>query len=238
MGEHSATGWWYYYIVVFLLKTPIPILILLILLAIYFKRVKPNYIYGENIGIFFIVLFSIASIFSKLQLSVRYLLPIYPLLFIYISKLVNVKINKQKILNIVLISLSFWYLLNSISVYPDYIPFFNGFAGGPDNGWAYLRDANVDFGQDLPSLEKYMRLNNVRYVKLAYYGTADPQYYGIRYDKISDHEKISPEKYLYAISANSIDGIEWVNDIEPTAKAGYSIFIYDLRNKEQQDTRR
>ena len=232
MGEHSATGWWYYYIVVFLLKTPIPILILLMLLVIYFSRVKPKHVCGEKIGILFIIIFSVASIFSKLQLRVRYILPIYPLCYIYISKLINVRIKKQRFINIALYGLCFWYLANSLSIYPNYIAFFNNFAGGPNNGSRYLRDANIDFGQDLIQLSDYLRDNNIPEVRLLYFGTADPAYYGVRYKNLEEADMEKPRQAVYALSVNSIDSVKWKDKIEPDYKAGYSIFIYDLRNKE------
>ena len=231
MGRYSATGWWYYYIVVFLLKTPIPILILLMLLVIYFSRVKPKHVCGEKIGILFIIIFSVASIFSKLQLSVRYILPIYPLCYIYISKLINVRIKKQRFINIALYGLCFWYLANSLSIYPNYIAFFNNFAGGPNNGSRYLRDANIDFGQDLIQLSDYLRDNNIPEVRLLYFGTADPAYYGVRYKNLEEADMEKPRQAVYALSVNSIDSVKWKDKIEPDYKAGYSIFIYDLRSK-------
>ena len=53
--------------------------------------------------------------------------------------------------------------------------------------------------------------------------------YGIKCKEITPEEYIVPEKEVYAISVNNLDSFEWTRYIKPTARAGYSIFIYDLR---------
>jgi hypothetical protein len=231
MGERSRSGWWYYYPVVFLLKTPIPLLLLLLLAILFCLKVKPVNIWAERLIMCFLALFTIACLLTKLQLSVRYILPLYPLLFIYISKITKVRIKKQFILVLAVSALSLWYVFDALKIYPNYLAYFNQFAGGPDNGWRYLRDANIDYGQDLPALARYLRKNNISKIKLSYFGTADPAYYGIKFEPLKEEEIIKPADSVYAISVNCIYGINWIEKIKPTAKAGYSIFIYDLRRK-------
>ena len=93
----------------------------------------------------------------------------------------------------------------------------------------YLRDSNIDWGQDLPALKRYMRDNHIDVITMSYFGSADPGYYGINYDEITAEERISPGNKVYAVSAQYLEGVEWAGKREPSSKAGYSIFIYDLR---------
>ena len=65
------------------------------------------------------------------------------------------------------------------AAYPNTLAFFNAFAGGGRNGFRYLADSNVDWGQDLKPLKKWMDANGVQHINLAYFGTAVPKYYGI-----------------------------------------------------------
>jgi hypothetical protein len=63
--------------------------------------------------------------------------------------------------------------------YPRPLTFFNTFAGGPANGYRYLADSNLAWGGNLKALRDWMDRSGVTHVNLAYFGTADPAYYGI-----------------------------------------------------------
>ncbi len=41
-----------------------------------------------------------------------------------------------------------WLAASSFSVHPHYLAYFNELAGGPANGWRWLIDSNLDWGQD------------------------------------------------------------------------------------------
>jgi hypothetical protein len=228
-GEYSQSRFWHYYLMVFLLKTQVPIFILIFLTIIYFRKLKPKDSLSEIILLSFPIAFLPVALTSKLQLAVRYILPMYPFLFIYISKIVNIRVYGKRFLNTIIILSCFWYLFESVKIYPYYISYFNHFAGGADNGWKYLRYDNMDYGQDLISLADYMKQNNIDEIKLSYSGTADPDYYGIKYNKIEEMDRLKPRGDIYAVSVQYIDSFKWAKNILPTAKAGYSIFIYDFR---------
>jgi tetratricopeptide (TPR) repeat protein len=65
------------------------------------------------------------------------------------------------------------------SVYPHQLAFFNRLVGGPANGHEYLLDSNLSWGQGLKPLKAWMNESGVNHVNLAYFGQADPSYYGI-----------------------------------------------------------
>jgi hypothetical protein len=46
-------------------------------------------------------------------------------------------------------------------------------------------DSNIDWGQDLIRLKDWMAAHGVDEIDLAYFGTADPRAYGIRFRKVS-----------------------------------------------------
>ena len=68
---------------------------------------------------------------------------------------------------------------SSSTVYPHNLAFFNALVGGPANGSQYLVDSNLDWGQDLKPLKRWMTEHNVPHINLAYFGFADPRYYQI-----------------------------------------------------------
>jgi len=247
LGQHSTSGWWYYFIVAFLIKTPIPTLILFFTsLFITAKKFRLN----DNINelcLLMPVLF-IFSFFSinRQSIGLRYILPIYPFIFILIGKVMTIKPSK-KWANFLFSLILLWYFLGSINIYPHYLSYFNESILGPKNGYKYLVDSNLDWGQDLKGLKKYMEKNNIDNIYLSYFGTDLPDRYGIKYNwlpspspfsEVSMENRVSsPIKGLIAISATNLQGVyfnnkniyAWLKNYKPIAMIGYSIFIYDIK---------
>lgn len=140
---------------------------------------------------------------------------------------------------------SILYLLSSLRIFPHYLAYFNEFIGGPKNGYRWLVDSNLDWGQDLKALKKYLKQRKVDEVILAYFGSASPEYYGIRYQYLPSigagksrgytiSSQVHPE--LVAISATTLQGpyfsdhslYHWLKEYRPVKRIGYSIFIYDI----------
>jgi hypothetical protein len=103
-----------------------------------------------------------------------------------------------------------------MSIYPDYLTYFNGLAGGPQNGHRVLIDSNFDWGQDLKGLKRWMDHHQRQSIQFLYFGMADPEYYGIKAFYLPGSLIIhpSPENanfelpdYL-AVSANLLYGSE------------------------------
>jgi hypothetical protein len=76
-----------------------------------------------------------------------------------------------------------WHVAASLAIRPDYLAYFNELAGGPSQGYRHLADSSLDWGQDLPALKDWLDregLQRADGVYLSYFGTARPEYYGIR----------------------------------------------------------
>jgi hypothetical protein len=103
---------------------------------------------------------------------------------------------------------------------PRYLSYFNLFAGGAEGGWRYLLDSNIDWGQDLARLQRWMEHHGVSEIDLAYFGTADPAAYGIRHRKvyrIHDFEPAAAEVRpargrVVAVSVNLLQGLYFDHD--------------------------
>ena len=115
------------------------------------------------------------------------------------------------------------------------------------SGYLHMVDSNLDWGQDLKELKTYMDKEGIETVKLSYFGTADPRQYGIRHDVLPsfvplETKTISQElkkgDILAAISATNLYPIyvdlgklrEYLHEISPVDRLGYSIFIYSLEH--------
>jgi 4-amino-4-deoxy-L-arabinose transferase-like glycosyltransferase len=242
MGQHSAHGWWYFYPLAFLIKTPIAVTVLFvsaIVLMIIRKRLfKFDTLYLLAPILLILLFFTL----SNGAIGVRYLLPVYPFMFVVIGSLGT----QGKVIRGVAYGLSVWCIVAALSVSPHYLAYFNEAVGGPAQGYHYLVDSNLDWGQDLIGLKKFMDINGIKRVSLSYFGADAPQRYGISYDWLPSHYLYNPEPekrelippgQLVAISATNLQGVYldspqeyvWLTSYEPVAKIGYSIFVYDLQ---------
>ena len=130
--------------------------------------------------------------------------------------------------------------IESAAVYPHYLAFFNVFIGGPGNGPKYLVDSNIDWGQDLKNLRRYLDQRGAPKLCISYFGRADLFTYGVTQFETVPTTWQTPERQnadcLAAVSATLLHGVytgedtyRWLREREPVAKVGYSIYVYDLR---------
>ncbi|MCP4427152.1 MAG: phospholipid carrier-dependent glycosyltransferase [Chloroflexi bacterium] len=268
LGQYSDSGWPYYFPVAFLLKTPLPTLILLIwaFVRAVSKKGRDNdasritthhvsHITAVDLAALLIPslgYFAIA-LTTDINLGYRHLLPILPFFAVFIASQFPIHNLQFTIHNSSVSLLVVWLAAISLWIFPHYLTYFNALAGGPDNGWRYLVDSNIDWGQDLAGLKGWMDENGVERVWLSYFGEARPDYYGIDYTGLdSSPPRLmdpgarpfyphDPAPGIYAISATNLQGalfdnhdqFAWFRDREPMAKVGYSIFLYEVAARGQ-----
>jgi len=189
LGSWSAKASSLYFLVAFALKTPIPIIFLLFLGFIRFFKKKLSI--NEYFLIVPVVVYFIIALRSNLQIGIRHLLPIYPLCFMISAR--SIDFFRYKLLKIVIIISCAWLVLGTLITWPHFLSYFNEIAGGPENGWRYLRDSNIDWGQDLPALSTYLKENKIDVITLAYFGEDLPKEYGINEIPFKETEHTRPE---------------------------------------------
>lgn len=230
MGTWSDKGMPWYYLVAFTVKTPIPFIVALIsgsecLLRRSGKR-------GLNLYLFSCaMLLVILASKSNLQLGIRYILPAYPFFCLIAAQGIRTITTRGGWKAAAGYCLIAWFILESLFAWPDFLGYFNQLAITAGGGHRILRDSNIDWGQDLPELKRYMDREGVGRVGLYYFGGADPAYHGISYDNVTEQELMDPEEKVYAVSVQYLDAVKWSGEREPDAVAGKSIFVYDMRNK-------
>lgn len=241
LGETSGSGWWYYFLVALLVKTPAATLLLLLSATgmIIWQR-------GERmwstavLWLPAILLFSFASI-SGLNIGYRHILPVIPFLWLLAAIGVHWLWTHRRARPAVLTLLTL-YAAFVLFVHPHHLAYFNWLVGGPAQGYRYLGDSNLDWGQDLPLLVDYAA-QQTRPFHYAYFGSARPAAYGLTAPQLNDLENetinfavANPAAGKYAISATYIQGIsmfepdtfDWFRRQTPTGTLGYSIFLYDV----------
>jgi hypothetical protein len=242
-GRLSEEGFPYYFLATLALKTPIP-LGLLLLVALIFGRRGP--LLGEAF-LFLPVLLYVGLTFTRsIDIGHRHLLPIYPFLFVAAGRAVAVlgRSRAPAAGAVILGALCAWYALGTLRVHPHYLAYFNEIAGGPRNGYRWLVDSNLDWGQDLKGLKAYLDARGIPKIKLSYFGSADPAYYGIDAEILPGYMAPHPVRVtrevrrgdIVAVSATNLQGVyldpedrplmEHFRAQRPLDEVGYSILIY------------
>ncbi len=164
------------------IKTPLPVLLLAGAVVIRLLRQRrvdaADSVLGLGIGVFlalFVVFYNLGSI-------ERYVLAIYPFLFVWIGSLTRVAWPRPKLFAGALSLLLLWNVVGTVRVFPHYLPYCNELIGGPANGYKWIAESNLDWGQDLKGLATYLKEKGIERIPLAYFGSADARYYGIDYD--------------------------------------------------------
>lgn len=251
LGSYSDAGWWYYVLASIVMKTPLAVLAFVgISIVVFVGKVRS----GAWIDEAFLLLPAIAFVaffsFEHQATGLRYVLPIFPLLYVFSSRAVEALWSKATHVAL-FAALGAWYLGASWYIHPHYLAYFNELAGGPSNGYRCLVDSNLDWGQDLKGLGRFMERNNIPRIRLSYFGSDSPQRYGIAYDWLPSVVLVnpSPEKKKrayrhgwFAISATNLQGVyfenkslfAWLRDKEPVARLGYSIFVYHVEGEDAE----
>jgi hypothetical protein len=233
LGEIRRTGWWYYFPVAFGVKTAAGLVLAIALAVVAAIRTRER-----DVRIAFLLLpaigFLVVSMLSSINIGLRHLLPIYPILAVAAAALlVRARwANALAVCGLIAAAECAW-------IHPYYLSFFNVFAGGASNGPKYLLDSNIDWGQDLIRAKRYIDSQRVDHVCFHYFGMGDLDYYKIKAWAIPlDPAGRTNLNCLTMVSVTLLNGLyvapgefDWLRDRKPDASVGYSIRVYDLRKK-------
>jgi 4-amino-4-deoxy-L-arabinose transferase-like glycosyltransferase len=244
LGQISEQGWWYYFPATFLLKTPVPLLALLAL-PLFGRREKDERRRSLRVFVWVPVAVYVAATFmARINIGHRHLLPVYPFLFAAAGAASARAIEAGRGRRAAVAVLAAWYAVSVVSVHPHYLGYFNEVLGGPSEGWRYLVDSNVDWGQDLRALKKWTDAHGVTRLKLSYFGSADPLYYRIPCEMLPSKMHPDPERItreiepgeIVAVSVTNLQGVYFegadrrlmnrLRALTPIDRVGYSIFIF------------
>jgi len=262
LGEVSAAGWKNYFPVVYSIKEPLAFHILTLISLLYaawlvkkpfwqntFFRISGwiSSHFTEFSMLLFIGIYWAVSLYSNLNIGVRHLLPVFPFTFLLVSGMTIKMVEKEpflKLKRLGLILLLIWQAVSVISIYPHFLAYANEIVGGPDNLYIYTVDSNLDWGQDLKRLKKWVDEKKIEKIYVDYFGGGDARYY-LKEKYAPWQGRRGPEEFekgnYLAISATFLQGgrgkpvsgfnqpygyYNWLNKYTPIAKIGYSIFIY------------
>jgi len=234
-GVWSATGWWYYYPVAFCMKSPLPFLVFLaagMALAIRFRR---EVSFGEIAGWTVTLFYFLCAIFSKTNIGVRHVLPVFPLIAItaacalarwaYRPDAARLKYRRW-----VVAVLPAAALVVVLFAYPHFLSYLNPLAGGTERGYEHLLDSNYDWGQDFIRLKSFIEERKIDRVYLQAFGTeAAIDYYKIPREFVTSETAKQIRQGYLVVSAHMLMRPEWHwlrESRQPIVRVGYTLFVY------------
>jgi hypothetical protein len=248
LGRLSSSGWWLYFPVAFLIKTPVVFLGLLAVALMFIARDRALW----RVAAFTLLpaaAFLAAAVASRLNIGYRHILPVLPFLLVTIGLVVPALWPRPRArwgLGLALV----WTAVAALLTHPDHLAYFNELT--LRQGWRYLGDSNLDWGQDVNLLGQYARTYRAetgRPLFFSYTGVANPAYFGL--DDLSlvwqfqvgrtDFAPANPAAGRYAINVSDLQGsglalgalteidlLDWFRHRQPLTTLGGSIFIYDV----------
>jgi len=239
LGEAGPGGWPNYFSLLLLVKLPIAALMLigfgLSQALSRFSRDAWNVLFLALPPLLLIVIASI----GKMQIGIRHILPAFPFLFLLAGYTLRYRLTRGRVLAAgFLVALS---AVSTLSVYPNYLMYFNFLAGGPEQGWRISINGD-DYGQGGSDLLRWLQARNID--RLAYlpngWGGTQLSRAGISYtpppcsdtgELVAVHagRLLTPENLAESMC------FDWMRLRQPDQKIGYSIFIYNAGNAATRD---
>jgi 4-amino-4-deoxy-L-arabinose transferase-like glycosyltransferase len=255
LGMRSERGWWYYFPIVFAVKSTMAALAALAILVAAgcsaafqtLRRAGSRTPPASSTALFVWcgllippVLYFGFSMTSAINIGMRHILPVYPFLYVAVAAWLAGSSRRRAALCAMAV-LAALQIFEYASIAPDYLAFFNRLAGGPGGGPRYLVDSNIDWGQDLKKLKKWLSANGTDTVTILYFGNGDMETYGIRTRPFPAPLDEKGWKSLdgYAVaSVTPLYGVyvplDWLAPLrlrDPVAKVGWSLYVYDFHSR-------
>jgi hypothetical protein len=241
-GALSQKSWWYYYLVALVYKVPEGTWLLVVtslILVAASRRARAHWFDELCVLSTPAVLIFVISVFTNISIGLRYVLPIFPYLFIAAGRLVpwaaGLTTRLQRGLAGALVGVGLAATATAtLAVAPHFLAYFNLASGGPADGSKHLIDSNLDWGQDLVGLRRWVAAHApAQRVGLAYFGQINPAIFDMRPGEAfewflppplpgtmrKDDPLLASDRYgrrptrlqpgLYAVSASLVRGLPW-----------------------------
>ena len=218
LGRRWYEHVWWYYPLCFAVKNPLLLLLGLSLGLASLAR-RPFSLPRAVVWWFFPTLYTIAALLMGMNIGYRHMLPIHPFIYLTIGGGVEPWSREGRSWRRwILIGGCVAYAAGTLRLFPYELSYFNSLVGGPEMGYRYLADSNVDWGQTPPEVVNA-------------FVQAHP---GIKTSSPAAPFRPSPGQYL--VSASHLQGAgigdplayEWFRHREPAASLNYALLMYDV----------
>jgi len=234
LGELRRGGWPAFYLLALAVKTPWPLLFggLAGLLALVRDGWQRGEVWRLAPPVLFVVWLTFASLFSHINIGIRHVLVLYPLLAIGLAYVLSTLWRwggeggrGRQLARLLVILLVVGEAVTVASTWPDYLAYFNGFAPVPEK---ILVDSDLDWGQDFKRLTTRLRDLRIPSVSLAYLGTAE-----LPLEPLPPYRLLKPDEpatgwvAVSALARAFAPGHDhWLDGYTPRERIGRTIDLY------------
>ena len=257
-GSWREGGWWYYYVYALAIKVPLGSWCLVCLAVVLTASRGPRLALWRDEAVLLapaIIIVALVSSQTGFNHHIRYVLPAFPFVMVFASKIARLTVGRHALRGLGSLALAS-SVLSSLCIYPHSLSYFNELVGGPRNGHLHLLNSNIDWGQDVLFLKAWLERHphvELRGLAYEYQKAFDTKVVGIDVPKppvdprwvrlpAIKHAEVGPRPGWYAISVSLLHDrmhvVDYFNDFEPVACAGYSIYIYHLSLRDVNCVRR
>jgi len=237
LGDNRTHGWWYFFPLSLAVKTPLAFLILVLVgvtsTAMGIHRCENP---SRLVPLVSAAALLLSVLPTPINLGVRYILPIYPLLSVLAANGVvflctHVSMGRFGMLAAIL--LVGWHLASSAGAHPDYLAYFNELvARHPER---VLLVSDLDWGQDLKRLEAVTKEKGIQEISLCYPWSADLSRHNLpTYRMLKPYER--PKGWV-ALSVSCIyrgtrmppyDQYAWAKEVNDFTLIGKTIRLFRI----------
>ncbi|HEX3146992.1 MAG TPA: hypothetical protein VHR66_02855, partial [Gemmataceae bacterium] len=178
-------------------------------------------------------IFAFVSSQTSLQNHFRYVLPALPYWVIFLGRAGALFGAATRCAQAVVAVALAWAIGSYVAVHPHALPYFNELGGGPDNGHDHLLGSNIDWGQDLWRLKRWVEDHpEARPIRIAYFNHIDPRVVGLDFslpppgpvagppNEPADEINHGPQPGYFAISVRFVRGNQAA---PPDGRGGYKL---------------
>lgn len=249
LGEVGTKGWIRYFPLAMLIKTPLGLIVLFVLTA---AVVRPKDSWDALLLITLSLLW-ITLLKSHVNIGLRYAMLTYPLAVPFVARLFTKESLADRPKRLVTLVAAAAFVVSSFAAQPRCVSYFNELVGGPKNGWMYLVDSNLDWGQDFDALAKTLRELGIKEATIdvcTERALDEPWIFAIRFPhrEAQIPASVAPNRRLLsadgsylpvytryvAVSATSLMGLytqndmSWLRSRKLIKRVNDSIFLFDM----------
>jgi hypothetical protein len=166
-GQWRTVGWWNYYLYGLMVKCPLGSLILGMLMVPWWccTRTWPGWRELSLLVLPALAILGLVSAETGLNRHVRYVLPALPFLIVCLGGIASGPSESNgfrcsgwllRTVRALVFTCVCGTIASSLWAYPHSLSYFNELIGGPAQGFRYFEDSNIEWGQDLMYVKRWM----------------------------------------------------------------------------------
>ena len=225
LGQRRHFGVWYFFPVTLAVKTPLAMLVLLLLAPWMLRRSRVATAVAFSAGI---LLFAMTT---RINIGVRHVLPVYVSFSIICgaaaASVLQDPARRWRPVPIAILALLSWHVLSGALQHPDYIPYTNEIAGRhPEN---FVADSDLDWGQDMKRLGEYFQRIGVSEITFRPYSISYVEMGGPPLPRMLPSAWDHPSPGWNAVSLSGwkvFNHPGWINGREPQVRIGRTTWLW------------